>query len=146
MASARPLRLAPEWDDRFTRGLGVSAVGHLLALIALVVLAERIGPRPLPPVAYTVEITDPSALGGRPPPGQPARDLSGGPTAEPKGEPESPPAPAPAATAPQPKPETPPAPAPKPEEPAVRLPDKTKPPEPKAVEVKPPAKPPEAKR
>src|SRR5216110_1364405 len=68
MATSRPLRLAPEWDDRFTRMVGLSALGHALVLVAVVLLVGRLGGRPLPMVAYTVELTDPSALGGRLPP------------------------------------------------------------------------------
>src|SRR5437867_2712503 len=78
MATSRPLRLAPEWDDRFTRMVGLSALGHALVLVAVVLLVGRLGGRPLPMVAYTVELTDPSALGGRLPPGAPKADLSGG--------------------------------------------------------------------
>ena len=64
MAAHRPLRLAPEWDDRFTRMVVVSAVLHVGAIVATVwLLAGRGGPTPVPLVAYTVEITDPSALG-----------------------------------------------------------------------------------
>src|SRR6059058_5268656 len=126
MATSRPLRLAPEWDDRFTRMVGLSALGHALVLVAVVLLAGRLGGRPLPMVAYTVELTDPSALGGRLPPGAPKADLSGGP-AEP---PAPPPEPKPAAAA---------------EEPAVPIPEQPRPPEPKP-EAKPPEPPkPEAK-
>src|SRR5205823_6361919 len=78
MATSRPLRLAPEWDDRFTRMVGLSALGHALVLVAVVLLVGRLGGRPMPMVAYTVELTDPSALGGRLPPGAPKADLSGG--------------------------------------------------------------------
>src|SRR5437870_761013 len=135
MATSRPLRLAPEWDDRFTRMVGLSALGHALVLVAVVLLVGRLGGRPMPMVAYTVELTDPSALGGRLPPGAPGRDLSGGT--------EQPPAPPPKA---EPVEATkPPAPAPEPkpvaaEEPTVHIPEKPKPPEPKP-EAKPPAPP-----
>src|SRR5437773_10981734 len=102
MAASRPLRLAPEWDDRFTRMVGLSALGHALVLAAVVVFAGRMGSRPLPMVAYTVELTDPSALGGRLPSGAPKADLSGGhaepPAPPPKGahaEPVKPPKPQP---------------------------------------------------
>src|SRR5438552_3132540 len=97
MATSRPLRLAPEWDDRFTRMVGLSALGHALVLVAVVLLVGRLGGRPLPMVAYTVELTDPSALGGRLPPGAPKADLSGGSAAPlpaappPKAEPAEPP-------------------------------------------------------
>src|SRR2546429_9930827 len=78
MATSRPLRLAPEWDDRFTRMVGLSALGHALVLVAVVLLVGPPGGRPMPMVAYTVELTDPSALGGRLPPGAPKADPSGG--------------------------------------------------------------------
>jgi TonB family protein len=162
MPAPRPTRLAPEWDDRFSRMVGLSAVGHLVAIAVVLVLAERAAPRPLPLIAYTVEITDPSALGGRLPPGAPARDLSGGATREappeppkPEAPPEPPPAPSPPEPPPPPeaaKPPEPPPPPPEakkepepepppPEEPEVRLPDKTKPPAPKPP---PKAEPPKA--
>jgi len=169
MPAPRPLRLAPEWDDRFGRMLGVSALGHALVVVALVIFAGRSGMRPIPITAYTVELTDPSALGGRIPQGAPALGLSGGPThpptPEPKGEPDAapkPPEPKPEAKPPEPpqpeppkaeeKPEPPkveakaepPKPAqptpPAPEERTVRLPDPSKPPEPKP-EAKPPEPP-----
>ena len=143
MATSRPLRLAPEWDDRFTRMVGLSALGHALVLVAVVLLVGRLGGRPLPMVAYTVELTDPSALGGRLPPGAPKADLSGGSAAPlpaappPKAEPAEP------AKPPEPPPE--PKPAAAAEEPAVPIPEKPKPPEPKP-EAKPPEPPkPEAK-
>jgi TonB family protein len=96
MAHGGSVRLAPEWDHRFTRMVGVSALGHAVALIALVFFATRSPPPPLPLVAYTVEITDPNALGGRLPPGAPGKDLSGGAT-----KPAAPEPPAPAAEAAQ---------------------------------------------
>src|SRR5213592_3846460 len=143
MAASRPLRLAPEWDDRFTRMVGLSALGHALVLVAVVLLVGRLGGRPLPMVAYTVELTDPSALGGRLPPGAPKADLSGGSAAPlpaappPKAEPAEP------AKPPEPPPE--PKPAAAAEEPAVPIPEKPKPPEPKP-EAKPPEPPkPQAK-
>jgi colicin import membrane protein len=155
MARTRPLRLAPEWDDRFTRMVIVSAAIHAMAIGSLIALAPLIKAQPLPLVAYTVELTDPNALGGRLPPGAPARDLSGGQTepAPPAPKPEPPKPPEPEQTAkvePPPKPVEPPkAPEPKPPEPkpeeAVKIPEKPKPPEPKPPEPKPPAKPPEPK-
>src|SRR5206468_3660665 len=84
--------LAPEWDDRFTRMVGLSALGHALVLAAVVLAAGRMGSRPLPMVAYTVELTDPSALGGRLPPGAPKADLSGGPAEPPAPPPKAEPA------------------------------------------------------
>jgi TonB family protein len=139
MAASRPLRLAPEWDERFTRMVWLSALGHALVVAAVVLLAGRMGSRPLPMVAYTVELTDPSALGGRLPPGAPGRDLSGGPTAPPApppkaetAEPPKPPEPA--------KPPEPPKPVAAAEEPTVHVPEQPKPPEPKP-EAKPPEPP-----
>src|SRR5947207_11190341 len=147
MAASRPLRLAPEWDDRFARMIGLSALGHALVVAATVLLAGHVGTRPLPMVAYTVELTDPSAVGGRLPPGAPGRDLSGGPAgppaAPPKAEPAEPPPPpqkaepAEPAKPPEPKPEPKPVAA---EETTVHIPEKPKPPEPKP-EAKPPEPP-----
>src|SRR5881409_4009038 len=135
MAASRPLRLAPEWDERFTSMVGLSALGHALVLAAVVLLVGRMGSRPLPMVAYTVELTDPSALGGRLPPGAPGADLAGGsvepPAPPPKAEPPQ------EAKPPEPKPEPKPAAA---EEPTVHIPEKPKPPEPKP-EAKPPEPP-----
>src|SRR5262249_61297195 len=88
MATPRPLRLAPEWDERFVRMVAVSAVAHGVALVAILIMIQRTGMRPVPPVAYTVELTDPSALGGRGPPGPPARNLAGGGVRPPAPEPE----------------------------------------------------------
>src|SRR6266404_6345113 len=126
MAASRPLRLAPEWDDRFRRMVGLSALGHALVLAAVVLFAGRMGSRPLPMVAYTVELTDPSALGGRLPPGAPKADLSGGPA-----EPAPPPKAEPAAPAKPPEPKPEPKPVAAAEEPTVHVPEKPKPPEPK---------------
>jgi len=151
VAATRPLRLAPEWDDRFTRMLGVSAAAHMAAIVALLFLPGRGAPRPQPLVAYTVEITDPNALGGRVPPGPPGRDLSGGPPKPPAPEPKGEPAPpAQVAKVPEPKPAPEPAkpPEPKPPEPVARAPE-PRPPEPvaKAAAPKPPPElKPEAKK
>jgi colicin import membrane protein len=143
-------RVATEWDARLPRMLAASAAGHVLAVAALVLLAGASRPRPLPLTAYTVEITDPSALGGRLPPGAPGADLKGGssqpPAPEPKGEPAAKAeAPVPEPKAPEPKPAEPVA---KVEEP-VRIPEKPKPVEPKPEAKKPeppkPAKPEPAK-
>jgi colicin import membrane protein len=119
--------------------VAVSALAHVVALAAIVLVGARGGASPLPLVAYTVELTDPNALGGRVPPGPPAANLSGGlahpPAPESKGEAPEPPAKPPPETQPEAKAEPkPPAPA---EEPAVRLPDKPKPPEPKPEPKKP---------
>lgn len=172
MAAHRPLRLAPEWDDRFTRMVVVSAVLHVGAIVATVwLLAGRGGPTPVPLVAYTVEITDPSALGGRVPSGLPGQPPTGGPAPPPAPEPrpeaveppkgeeakapepppeeKPPPAPEPVEAKPEPKPEPPVAPPPTeptkraaPEEPEVHVAEKPKPPEPKPVEKPPEPKPP----
>ena len=89
MVVARPLRLAPEWDGRVTRMMGVSAVAHVLVIAAALAVAERSGPVPLPLVAYTVQITDANDLGGRLPAGAPGRDLSGGPIPAPSPPPQA---------------------------------------------------------
>jgi TonB family protein len=139
MRRDRHRRLAREWDARLARMLPVSAAVHLLAAAAVVALAGAGKPRPLPLTAYTVEITDPSALGGRLPPGAPGRDLAGGPSPPPA------PAPGPKAVAEQPKPAPAPEAAPKPPEPkptpeaAVKAEESVRPVEP----AKPPAPPPE---
>jgi TonB family protein len=74
-----PLRLAPEWDARFAGGIGVSLLLHGLVIAGIVLLAPFAGHRPVPLGPYTVELTDPSALGGRLPPGPVERDVGGGP-------------------------------------------------------------------
>jgi TonB family protein len=57
--------LDPEWDRDFTVGVGVSAVLHLTAAIGILYLAAH-APRSATPLeSYTVELTDPTALGGR---------------------------------------------------------------------------------
>ena len=144
----RPLRLAPEWDDRFTRMVVVSAVAHAAVIVATFWVVTHPGDeRPLPLVAYTVEITDPNALGGRLPPGAPGKNLTGGPTVPPglQGR-TQPPTPAPAEPTPEAKPPEPPPPAEtKPPEPP---PAEPKPPEPQPAEAKPaepPPPPPEPK-
>jgi TonB family protein len=153
MPPPRPLRLAPEWDDRFARMVAVSALGHVLVVAGVILLAGQAGMRPLPPVAYTVELTDPNALGGRVPPGPPGADLSGGPAVPPAPEPKaSSPAPA---KPPEPPPEAKPAPKPEPvpetkptvPEPVVTIPKAVEPPkvEPKPEPPKPEPKP-EAKK
>ena len=141
MPPGGPLRLPSEWDDRLRRMLGVSAIAHVLVFAAVVLLAGHVASRPLPMVAYTVEITDPNALGGRLPPGAPGADLSGGPshapTPEPKGEQAAapkPPAPPPEEAKPEPK-----------TEPPVQLAEKPKPVEPPAVAKPEPPKPQAAK-
>lgn len=158
MPPPRPLRLAPEWDGRYTRMLGVSAAAHVGVIAAVLVLAPYAALRPPPLVAYTVEITDPSALGGRVPPGAAGRDLSGGsapaPAPIPKGVPEAkPPATEPPAkpepvAAPEPpaKPEPPPEPKPvaKPEPPPT-IPEAPQPLQEPKAEVKPPEPKPEPK-
>src|SRR5262245_26065147 len=65
MARTLPLGIAPEWDRDFTLGVGVSALLHA-AVAALVVFLITLAPAPLPQMqSYTVELTDPTALGGR---------------------------------------------------------------------------------
>jgi TonB family protein len=120
---------------------GLSAVAHVVVVVAIVAFTTRSGFRPPPMVAYTVEITDPNALGGRLPPGAPGKDLAGGATRpEPRGENGPPPAP------PEPVAKAEPPPAVKPPEPPPPEPTpQAKPPEPKAPEVKLPDVKPEPK-
>jgi colicin import membrane protein len=127
MARTLPLGLAPEWDRDFTVMVGVSALLHaaLAALVAFVI--TRAPPPALPLQAYTVELTDPSALGGRlafgpldRPLGRPARiapAAGGAPEGPPRtGEPAAPSSeqkpPEPVKVAEAPPPTTPPATAP----------------------------------
>ncbi len=143
MATPSPLRLQPEWDGRFTRMLWLSAGLHLAVLVVATLVAPLARPRSIPMVAYTVEVTDPNALGGRLPPGTISKDLSGGPTRpvtpEPKGEggavePPAPPEP-PAPEPPKAVKAEPPAPiVPKPEPKKVELPKPAPKPEPAKVE------------
>jgi TonB family protein len=134
MLATRRLRLAPEWDGRFTRMVVLSGVAHVSVVVLILALAVRGGPRPLPMVAYTVEITDANAIGGRLPPGristQPTRDAAA-------------PAPARGEPAEQPSvPEPPPSPpAPEPEPAAKVEPPKPEPPKPDAVKIEPAQKP-----
>src|SRR5579885_25659 len=74
-----PVRLAPEWDARFAGGIGVSLLLHGLVIAGLVLLAPLAAHRAAPLGAYTVELTDPSALGGRLPPGPIKGEVGGGP-------------------------------------------------------------------
>src|SRR5579871_6089949 len=74
-----PVRLAPEWDARFTGGIGLSLVLHGVVIAGVVLLAPLAVRRPPPLGAYTVELTDPSALGGRLPPGAITHEIGGGP-------------------------------------------------------------------
>jgi colicin import membrane protein len=64
MRRVQPHELASEWGPDFTVGIGVSALLHV-ALAALIVWAASHMPVRAPLEAYTVELTDPSALGGR---------------------------------------------------------------------------------
>ena len=137
MLATRRLRLAPEWDGRFTRMVVLSGVAHVFVVGLILVLAVRGGPRPLPMVAYTVEITDPSAIGGRLPPGkvstQPTPDAAA--AAPARGEPAA-----------EEKPTVPEPPAPPPEpvakvEPAKVEPPKPEPPKADTVKIEPAKKP-----
>ena len=156
MARALPLRVQAGWDPQFTRMIGLSAAGHVLALVLVLFVVPLIHPTTLPIVAYTVELTDPSALGGALPPGRPDQPLGPRPGSEastapaaragdvaaktdapPKVEP--PPPTPPVASAPAPEP-------PKPVEPKLKLPEPTPepPPQPKPeakLEPKPEVKP-----
>src|SRR5881392_3926179 len=91
----------------------VSAAAHMTIVAGIIVLAPYARLRPLPMMAYTVELTDARALGGRLPPGPPTGELGGPqksaapePKPEPKPKPEAkppePPKPAPAARPPEP--------------------------------------------
>jgi TonB family protein len=139
-------------DPYVGRCVGVSALAHGAVLFVILVVLPFVKPASLPMVAYTVELTDSSSLGGRQAPGRP--DLPMGPRpgaaaseeapaklGEPvaKAEPAPPPPverakPVEPAKAPE---------APKPEEPAVKLPSPEKPPPPRPEAKKPPAPKPE---
>lgn len=65
MRRVLPHALASEWGPDFTRGVGVSAFLHAAVVALLLWIASR-APAPPPPLtSYTVELTDPAALGGR---------------------------------------------------------------------------------
>src|SRR5262245_9039429 len=64
MPRVQPRELASEWGPDFTVGVGVSALLHV-ALGVLIVWAASRMPTRAPLEAYTVELTDPAALGGR---------------------------------------------------------------------------------
>jgi len=88
---------------RFTPMVCVSALAHGALIVAAIMLAPWMARRePIPLTAYTVELTDPSALGGQLPPGAHGRDLAGGPTVPSA---EAPIAPPPATIPPPPVPE-----------------------------------------
>jgi TonB family protein len=55
--------------------VGVSAAAHAIILVLALVVLPALTPMPLPIVAYTVELTDPNALGGRLPPGPADRPI-----------------------------------------------------------------------
>ena len=155
MQATSRLRLAPEWDGRFTRMVVLSFLGHVSIVVLAIVLTARSGPRPLPMMAYTVEITDPSAIGGRLPPGkistEPTHDAS--PPPPPPGEPtaeEPPKAPEPPPPAPEPEPvakvESPPPEPPQPDAVKIEPAKKPEPPKPPPKPVtKPEPKPPPPK-
>src|SRR5205807_2026140 len=120
----RPLRLAPEWDPRYTRMVAVSAAAHMLVVAAFILVAPYARLRPVPMTAYTVDLTDSRVLGGRLPPGPLTGELGGlqkTPAPEPKGQPEAAAkAPEPPAAPPKPpEPEPPPKAAAKPASPAA---------------------------
>jgi colicin import membrane protein len=153
------MRAMTSRDPYVGRYVGVSALAHGALLFVLLVVLPFIRPASPPIVAYTVELTDSSALGGRQAPGRP--DLPPGPRPGPaaseeapaklgepvaKSEPVPPPTlpPAPIEQAKPVEPAKPPEP-PKPEEPAVKLPSPEKPPPPKPEARKPPEPKPEPK-
>jgi TonB family protein len=74
--------IASGWDPRFTRMIGVSACAHVLLLVGVLVVLPLVKPSTPPITGYTVELTDPSALGGKPPPGRPVEPLGPRPGAE----------------------------------------------------------------
>jgi TonB family protein len=133
MTAGRPRRFAAEWDARVARMCGVSALGHVAVAAGVVLLTAHVAERPLPLEAYTVEITDPRALGGRLPGGPPAPELSGGAASRQQAAP--PPPTVPPAPVEPPRPPEPPAPAPAPEPPPPAAA------EPKAEEKPPPTPP-----
>jgi TonB family protein len=95
------MRAVGERDRQVTRMVGVSAAAHAVVLVLALVVLPAIRPMPLPIVAYTVELTDPSALGGRLPPGpvdkplgaRPGPEANAGATTK-LGVPDAPPTPA----------------------------------------------------
>jgi TolA protein len=156
MAGSALLRAGGGRDPQLTRMVGVSAALHAALVVVIFGVLPVLNPSPLPIVAYTVELTDSSSLGGRLAPGK--SDLPMGPRAgaesasaappkqgEPDANPAPPPPPPPKEAAPvEPEPPKPverakaPEP-PKPEAPAVKLPSIEKPPpkpEPKKTEPK----------
>jgi colicin import membrane protein len=159
MARTMAFGVSARRDPHVVRMVGLSAVLHGTVLFVLLVLLPLLKPAPLPIVAYTVELTDSSSLGGRLAPGRadlpmgPRPGPSGGEAPARDGAPAKPePAPKPEAVAraePAPKPEPPkPVEPPKPIEPAVKLPSPEKPlpkPEPKPEAKKPPEPKPEPK-
>src|SRR5262245_38506334 len=64
MPRVQPRELASEWGPDFTVGVGVSALLHVGLGVLIVWAASRM-PTHAPLEAYTVELTDPAALGGR---------------------------------------------------------------------------------
>src|SRR5262245_23311139 len=143
-------------DHDTGRMVAVSALAHVTLLALVLVVLPLVKPSPLPMVAYTVELTDSSSLGGRlapgrtdlpmgPRPGPPAASDAAAKQGEPtpKVEPSPPPPPEPPKPVERAK-------APEPlEEPAVKLPSIEKPPpkpEAKKPEPKPEPKPVEAKK
>jgi len=149
-------------DPQVARMVGLSAAAHVGVLFVLLVVMPLVHPSPPPLVAYTVELTDSSSLGGRLAPGRtdlPMGARAGANTATEapakQGEPAPPPEPIakaePAPPVEAPKPVEPPKPVakapepPKPVEPAVKLPSIEKPPPPKPEAKKPPEPKPEPK-
>src|SRR5258707_923326 len=133
-------------DPWVVRMVGFSAAAHVGVLFLLLVVIPLVKPSPLPLVAYTVELTDSSSLGGRLAPGR--TDLPMGPrrgrgaaTGAPakRGEPAPPRGPVGKAEPSPPEPvERPKAPEPpKPAEPVAKLPSIEKAPPPKPEAKKP---------
>ncbi len=129
-------------DRSFLRGTLLSAALHALAIVLILLAPHRM--RAAPPTAYTVELVDPNALGGK----LLAGPIGGGAAAKraapPPRAPEPPPPPPPPAPPPKPEPEQvakaePPEPAkpepPKPEEDADAVPIGTATPVPQRTRV-----------
>jgi len=91
----------PQKDKRLTRMVALSAAVHVVAIAAIVVTAVRGRATQSRPVAYTVELVNPAALGTNFPPGghktapapeQIAAEKPGAPQPQPKPEVKTPPA------------------------------------------------------
>lgn len=160
MARPTAVPMSRARDPQVAQMVGLSAAAHVGVLFVLLVVMPPVKPSPPPLVAYTVELTDSSSLGGRLAPGRTDLPMGARPGANTttdapakQGEPAPTPTPEPIAKATPPppveapKPVEPPKPIakapepPKPIEPAVKLPSIEKPPPPKPEAKKPEPKP-----